>query len=371
MRVTIPSIAILLHDFNAGGTEATAFRLAEEWVARGCRVTFVVGADAGAMRNRLPSGAVLRLLDPPIRRGMMSRWRLARAMVPILRQVRPDIVYITGNFHLWLAPAIDRALPHLRIVAKISNPLLPPLPRVLRPLGARMLQRLTDRVDLLVAMAPELARRDRAMLPGRPIHVAPEPNLPRGHHPLPRQRDNGPPQVIAIGRLEPQKDMALAVRAFARLRARRPARLTILGDGPERAKLAALARRLGVADDVDLPGFVDDVPRRLAGAACLLMTSRFEGFPAVPVEALAADVPVVSTDSTPVLRGLIASPSHGEVVCSRDPAAIAAALERAIALPFRSDGARAASAAPYAAPQAAERYLELFAMTGDEKPCVA
>ena len=359
MPVTLKSIAILLHDFNAGGTEATALRLAAEWLSQGHRVTIIAGAADGPMRDRVPVGADVHLLSPPVPRSALSRLGLGSAMVPVLQRVAPDIASITGNFHFWLAPAIRRALPQLPIVAKISNPLLPDLPAPLRPLGRAALARLTDAIDLFVAMSPELAARDAAWLPARPIRVAPEPNLPRDHHPLPRAVAE-PPHILAIGRLEPQKDMALALRTFAVLRAQRPARLTILGDGPDRARLEALSRRLGIAQDVAMPGFVGDVAQRLSHAACLLMTSRYEGFPAVPVEALAADVPVVATDCSPVLRGLIATPLHGEVVADRHPALLAAALGRAIALPPISDGVRPANATPYSSPTAARRYLDIF-----------
>lgn len=358
--MTLKSIALLLHDFNAGGTEATALRLADEWVAAGHRVTIIAGSGDGPMRDRVPAGATVHIVSPPVRRSALSRLRLGPAVVPVLRAVAPDVAYITGNYHLWIAPAIRRALPELPLVVKISNPLLPDLPPGLRGTGRRLLARLTDAVDLFVAMSPELADQAQRLLPGRPIRVAPEPNLPRHHRPAPRTAATEPPTILAIGRLEAQKDMALTLRAFAALRQRRPARLMILGEGPERARLAELARRLWIADDMEMPGFVADVPDRLAQASLLLMTSRYEGFPAVPVEALAADVPVVATDCTPVLHGLLTTPLHGQVVRDRHPATLAAAIDSTLDLPFSTDGIRAAAARPYGAPASAAAYLAIF-----------
>lgn len=358
--MNVKSIALLLHDFNAGGTEATALRLAGEWVAAGHRVTIVAGATDGPMHARVPDGVAVHILSPPVPRSALSRLRLGRAMVPVLRALAPDVGYITGNYHFWIAPAIRRALPHLPLVAKISNPLLPDLPPGLRGVARRLLARLTDAVNMFVAMSPELAEQSRRLLPGRPVRVAPEPNLPRDHRPAPRTVPERPPAILAIGRLEAQKDMALALRAFAALLPRRPARLTILGEGPERTKLEALARHLGVAEHVDMPGFVADVPERLARASVLLMTSRYEGFPAVPIEALAADVPVVATDCTPVLHHLLASPQRGQVVRDRNAAALAAALDAALDLPFQTHGVRASATAPYSAPASAAAYLAIF-----------
>lgn len=64
--------------------------------------------------------------------------------------------------------------------------------------------------------------------------------------------------ILGAGRLNPQKDFATLVRAFARVRAEQPIRLVILGDGNQRGEILGLAHRLGVAEDLDLPGFVDN-----------------------------------------------------------------------------------------------------------------
>lgn len=369
--MTTKAIAILLHDFNAGGTEATAFRLAAAWIALGHRVTIVAGADRGAMRARVPAGADVRILSPEIARGPASRLRLGAAMAGVLREIAPDVAYITGNFHFWIAPALRRALPELPIVAKISNPLLPDLPRGLRGIARRTLGRLTAAIDVFVAMSPELATRDRALIPHRPIRVAPEPNLAPAHPPLPRERAPEVPRILVIGRMERQKNMPLALRAFAELRREHPATLTILGDGPQRARLETLARRLGIDADVAMPGFVADVAPHLAAASLLLLTSRYEGFPAAPVEALAADAPVVATDCSPVLHGLLPTPLHGTIVADADPTALAAAMRETIAQPFTSGGVRPHMVAGYTADASARRYLEIFDEAIALRTCVA
>ena len=86
MSVTTKAIAILLHDFNAGGTEATAFRLAAAWIAQGHRVTIVAGAERGAMRDRVPAGADVRILSPEVPRSATSRLRLGAPMAAVLRE---------------------------------------------------------------------------------------------------------------------------------------------------------------------------------------------------------------------------------------------------------------------------------------------
>lgn len=102
------------------------------------------------------------------------------------------------------------------------------------------------------------------------------------------------PYVAAMGRLVPNKNFALAIEAFARSSA--SGKLVILGEGPERQALEALAAKLGMADRVTLLGFCDNPYAVLARAQYVILSSNAEGFPNALVEALACGVPVVATD---------------------------------------------------------------------------
>jgi glycosyltransferase involved in cell wall biosynthesis len=112
-----------------------------------------------------------------------------------------------------------------------------------------------------------------------------------------------PPVVLGAGRLRVQKDFPTLIRAFVRARAVRKIRLMILGGGKDerrdaqyKAQLLALADQLGVADDVALPGFVENPFAYMARASVFVLSSAWEGFGNVIVEALACGCPVVSTD---------------------------------------------------------------------------
>src|ERR1019366_10203156 len=104
-----------------------------------------------------------------------------------------------------------------------------------------------------------------------------------------------PNLVLMIGRLVQQKRPELAVQALALAKQQRPAmRLVIAGGGPMERALRALTTALGVDDAVLLLGPRDDVPELLARAACVLVTSTYEGCSLVILEAMAAAVPVVA-----------------------------------------------------------------------------
>jgi len=359
--MTARHILIPFHDFNRGGTERVALTLAREWLDAGRQVTILCGWRGGGTIDQADPRIAIVELDPPIRRSAFSRLALGPAMAARAHALAPDAIYIPGNFHFILAHALRRALPRVPIVAKISNPLLPPLPWPLSALGRVALRAYVRPVDCLVSMAPELAEAERATLGDKPVEVIAEPNLAAGTRAPERQppAPGEPPLILAIGRLEPQKHMALALRAFARLRSHRPARLAILGEGHQRPALERLAQQLGIAGDVEMPGYTTDLPQRLARASALLLSSRYEGYPAVVVEALAADVPVVATDCTPALASLLSDPLRGAVT-RHDPQALAAALEGVLALPFATHGARAGPVAHHDAAASARAYLALF-----------
>ncbi|MDD3799964.1 MAG: glycosyltransferase, partial [Novosphingobium sp.] len=110
-------------------------------------------------------------------------------------------------------------------------------------------------------------------------------------------------------------------------------RLVILGEGPERARLEALRARLGLEGSVELPGHCDDVVSWLGQADCFVLSSDYEGLPGVVVEALAAGLPVVSTDSTVGLRALVEDGRDGWIVPVRDARALTDAMGRVRELP--------------------------------------
>jgi glycosyltransferase involved in cell wall biosynthesis len=150
--------------------------------------------------------------------------------------------------------------------------------------------------------------------------------LPTDHHWL----AGNIPVVIGIGRLTRQKDFATLLRAFAVVRRQRPARLIILGEGEDRPALADLAMNLGIADDVDLPGFVANPYAILSRAALFVLSSRWEGLPGVLIEALACGTKVVATDCPSGPREILDNGAYGQLVPVGDDKAMAVAILRAI-----------------------------------------
>lgn len=140
---------------------------------------------------------------------------------------------------------------------------------------------------------------------------------------------------MAVGRLEPPKDYASLLHAFRDAATERPAHLVILGEGSLRAALEALASELGIAARVTLPGSRTDVPRLLSGADAVVLSSIREGLPNALLEALAAGRPAVATTVGGV-REIVSDGESGYLVPPGDPAALAAAMARMMALPVEA-----------------------------------
>jgi glycosyltransferase involved in cell wall biosynthesis len=168
-----------------------------------------------------------------------------------------------------------------------------------------------------------------------------------------------PPVVLAVGRLHWQKDFATLIRAFAVLRGRRPARLVILGEGPERAKLDGLAATLGVAAEVHFAGFVDNPFAWMSRASVLAVTSLSEGFGNVIVEALACGLPVVSTACAGGPREILGGGRFGRLVPVGDAQALADAMEHTIGDP-PDPAVLQRRAADFSLAEASGRYLDLL-----------
>jgi len=136
---------------------------------------------------------------------------------------------------------------------------------------------------------------------------------------------------LAVGRLEPQKDYPTLLQAFAQL-GRNDSVLWIAGEGRLREELENLVRALGLEGRVRLLGKRDDIPALMSAADAFVLSSMFEGFPLVIIEAMACELPVVATDSGGP-REIVEDGQTGFLVPPKDPDALAQAMLRLMNLP--------------------------------------
>jgi glycosyltransferase involved in cell wall biosynthesis len=212
-------------------------------------------------------------------------------------------------------------------------------PVVLRPEGAgrtgdvawqgwgRFGRRIAARcklADAFVSISPTVAEELRlAGYDPSKIHALPN-GVPVPDPPWQRRADwRSAPRAAFVGRLAREKGLDTLVDAWPAVLAAFPeARLTLIGEGPERPELEERIARQGLAAAIDLPGALDDPAGRLRGSDLFVLPSREEGMSVALLEAMALGVPLVAT-AIPGNRRLIQDFKHGRLVPPDDPAALA------------------------------------------------
>lgn len=325
------SLVIYLPDLAGGGTERMHVNLAPHFLAAGMRVTFLLDRRSGPLLDKVPEGAEVHVL------GASRQVAAIPKLVDYLRTNQVDFLISNmehGNvISIWarkLASVATRIIvaQHCSFRDQVSrgNWKFKIMPMLYR----RMLPKADAIVCVSNGVAAEIAdvcglglSRINVIYNGAVTAELRQAAEQPVDHPWFSQ---GEPVLVAAGRLVELKDYPTLLRAFATLVKNRPARLIILGDGPLRNSLGNLARELGVADRVDLAGFVANPMPFMRNAAAFVLTSRAEGFGNVLVEAMACGTPVVSTDCPHGPAEILDYGRFGRLTPPGDPDALAAAI---------------------------------------------
>ena len=288
---------------------------------------------------------------------------LGRRVRRAVRRVAPDLVH-THLVHADVYGALAVAGTRATLVSTKHND------DPFRAGRLRHLERLlTRRAALVVCITEALARFNREVvgLPAAKLRVVhygldapPDPWGPPGGPELPADV----PVLLAVCRLVPQKGVDVAIEALARVRERHPeTRLVVLGEGPLRGDLVALAEARGVGDAVSFPGRVGDVAWWLRRAAVVVHPARWEGFGLALLEAMLCARPIVASAVSSVPE-IVADGKTGTLVPSDDPAAMAAALVGLLDDPARAaalgEAGRERALAEFSVARMAERTAAVY-----------
>lgn len=328
-----PHVALFLSFSGHGGVERMVANLAGGLARRGLRVDLVLARAEGGHAGAWPEGVRVVPL------GTRHTHSALPALVAYLRRERPAAVLAAKDRAIRVAVVARRlAGVPLRLVGRLGTTVTAALadrPAVTRAVWYLGMRGFYPHLDALVAVSEGVAADVRAItgLPERRVAVVRNPVVtpelerlaaaPVGH---PWLQERETPVVVGMGRLTRQKDFPTLLRAFARVRAARPCRLLILGEGRQREELQLLARSLGVQGEVTLPGFVANPYPDLAKADVFVLSSAWEGSPNALTEAMALGRPVVATDCPSGPAELLRGGAVAPLVPVGDDAAMAEAI---------------------------------------------
>jgi glycosyltransferase involved in cell wall biosynthesis len=332
-----PHIAIFLRGLYGGGAERVMLNLARGFIECGLSVDLVLARAAGPYLQQVHSD--VRVVD------LDAQWMPSSLpkLVHYLRQVQPLTLLTALHYPCEIAVLAKRlAGVETRIIVSEHNTLsleakgIKQLSVHLTPLAAWLFYPWADGiVAVSQGVADDLARithltEDRIQVIYNPILLPELMMLAKEPVDHPWFQPGQPPVVLGVGRLHPQKDFPTLLRAFARVRQIRPARLMILGEGPEHGALNALVEELGLTEDVALPGFVQNPYAYMANADVFVLSSAWEGLGNVLVEAMAVGTPVISTDCESGPSEILAQGKYGLLTPVGDSEAIADAILRVL-----------------------------------------
>lgn len=323
-------IAIFVPTLAFGGVERVMVNLAEGFSERGFEVDLVAPNVEGEFQQQVP--AKVRVVHLKAGRVLTCLPRL----IGYLRRERP-IAVIAAMEHSSVAAIWGRAIAGVptRVIATVHTNLteiVKHAPSAKVRLVPLVCQWFLHRADAIVAVSQGVAEDLAAHAPKTYLRtkVIYNPIITENillaaketvEHPW--FQPGQPPIILGAGRLVPQKDFATLLRAFAIVKQQRSTRLVVLGEGPERQRLEALAAVLGVAQDVCLIGFEPNPYKYMSRAAVFVLSSAWEGFGNVLVEALASGAPVVATDCRDGPREILTAIGQGRLAGVGDWAALA------------------------------------------------
>jgi len=355
-------IALLIHDLRGGGAERVVLKLAKGMIEAGRRVDLVLVRAQGAYADQIPAGVRVIDLDKS------NVFKAVPALARYLREEKPRAL-LSNLTHVNVAALIAKMIAggQTRIAVTEHNQLSVKASSwtswrnwAVYHLAPHLYHLADEVVGVSQGVADDVARFAR-LGPNRvkciynPVYdetLVEASNKPVEH---PWLRPGQLPVVLAAGRLHRQKGFDVLLRAFATARLTTPCRLIIMGEGEERGRLEALIEKLSLGQHVSLMGFVQNPYAMMSKASAFVVSSRWEGFSVVLLEALACGAPVVSTDCASGPSEILDRGRYGVLVPVEDDQALASGIIAALG---QSRGGSVGRAQTFSTEAATRAYLQ-------------
>ena len=362
------TISILLPDLRGGGVERIRLALAEQFAQAGHRVEFILMQAHGELI------AEARERFSVIGLGVLRARSLVAPLSRYITTAKPDVLLAAMWPLTVMAPLAARLSRHrcavlvsehnqLSVQYQSRGALHNAALRISMAAGYRMAD---ARVAVSAGVADDLAHlsglsRKKFQVIHNPIANRVRDSSKQTAHSLERWGAAEGKRIITVGSFKAQKNHALLIDAFHAM-AGPEDRLMLLGSGPLEGALRDQARDLGLARKVIFAGFQPDPTPFYETADLFVLSSNYEGFGNVIVEALASGTPVVSTDCPSGPAEILKYGEFGTLVPVRDKKALAAAMQKSMKTPFDGDKLRN-RAADFSPERAARSYLAALGLS--------
>lgn len=331
-------VGLFIPTMAGGGAQRIALNLAQGLLDHQCDVDLILVKAEGALIEKIPSKVKTVTLD--VSRTLTSIPKLASH----LRRAGYDTLIsfmsyanICAVVATWLSSVSSSHRLVLTEHSLVSRRLekMDPVQRLATP---RLLRSLYPSAEVVVAVSQDVARDLERVVSLSNIHVIPNPISVHTDSESARKEQFCHPWfghsaqiVLGAGRLAREKDFSSLVTAVRHLRdGGLDVRLIIIGEGEERENLNALILEATLEKYVSLPGFVDEPHEYMQAADVLVLSSLWEGFGNVLVEAMACGTPVISTDCPGGPAEILEGGRFGELVPVGDSDRLANAIARTL-----------------------------------------
>ncbi len=375
MTANRADVCFFLPNLNEGGIQRTAVNLADYFVDQGLKVDFLLDRVIGPFVKQVPNCSQIIDFKSPRLRDSVS------ALISYLKREQPKALISYTHYHDEIA-ILAKHLSGVstKIAVSTQNTLLgiprPPLQNLPGFLGLTpyyphtLIKLFYTWADVVLASSEGVAQdvAKISALPFEKIQVIYNPIvtpklLEKAQEPVehPWFQTGEPPVILGVGRLTKQKSFETLIQAFYQVLKQVKARLIILGTGPDQAKLQSLLYKLSLENEVSLQGFVENPYAYMTRAKVFVLSSAWEGFGNVLVEAMAVGTPVISTDCQSGPSEILADGKYGYLTPVGDSPAIAEAILQVLYGNYKRVDSNWLN--QFSIQNSAQKYLEALSLT--------
>lgn len=352
---------------GAGGSERVCVTLANELIRQGNEVHIItLNLKKNAYGHILSEQCILHSLN--VQRIRYSLFPLLK----LLRKEKPEsLIVFSHELLVWINYLKRFRLINTRIIYRHQNNLSMAYDEKtdVSPIVQKVLKancNIVKRADVVLTQCMEMEKQVVEKLRVKPEKVvniynpvsdyvvnkaiALRKDRKKGHH------------IVAIGRLETQKNMEHMLRAFASLVKEKDmpeATLEIVGEGYEREKLTGLAKELMISEHISMDGVRQDIENVYAGADIVALSSTYEGMPNVLIEAISIGIPAISYDCPSGPSEIIVDGVNGYLAEYMNIDALADAMKRGLTHAWKEEAIRN-SARKFSVKEAVDKYIKVL-----------